>query len=49
MKTMGCPGCYTLLVPMNQRVLNKLIFGSLVPAICNRTSCVQAYELPQSH
>ena len=89
---------YTLLVPMNQRVLNKLskehnisshkwstthrvlksprskmsviymqsckhcdhlhyapcvacwiLFGSLVPAVCNCSSCAQVYELPQSH
>ena len=80
---------YTLLVPMNQRVLNKLskehnisakcsscfceiwalcvswithghlyyalcltcwaLFGSLVPAICNRISSAQVHELPQSH
>ena len=41
---------YTLLVPMNQRVLIKIskehnisghgpFFSSLVPAMCNRTSC----------
>ena len=48
-KTMCCPGYHTLLVPMNQRVLNKLLFGSFVPAICNRTSSVQAHDLPQSH
>ena len=31
---------YTLLVPMNQRVLNKQ---------SNHTSCAQVHELPQSH
>ena len=25
------------------------LFGSLVPAMCNRSSCEQMYELPQSH
>ena len=25
------------------------LFGSLVPAMCNRTSCAQVHELPQSH
>ena len=25
------------------------LFGSLVPAMCNCTSCAQVYELPQSH
>ena len=25
------------------------LFGSLVPVMCNRTSCVQVHELPQSH
>ena len=45
---------YTLLVPMNQRVINKQskernISDSLVPAMCNRTSCAQVHELPQSH
>ena len=25
------------------------LFGSLVPTICNRTSCAQVHELPQSH
>ena len=25
------------------------LFGSLVPALCNRTSFAQVYELPQSH
>ena len=25
------------------------IFGSLVPAMCNHTSCGQVHELPQSH
>ena len=49
---------YTLLVPMNRRVLNKqrkernipfALFGSLVPTMCNRTSCAQVHELPQSH
>ena len=50
---------YTLLVPMNQRVLNKLskdhkircqraLFGSLLPAMCNRTSWTQVHELLQS-
>ena len=43
----------TLLVPMSQRVLNKQtkerVFGSLVPAMWNRTSCAQVHELPQSH
>ena len=40
----------TLLVPMNQRVLNSwALFGSLVPAMWNRTSCAQVHELPQSH
>ena len=24
------------------------LFGSLAPAMCNRTSCVQVHELPQS-
>ena len=24
-------------------------FGSLVPEMCNRTSCAQAYEFPISH
>ena len=38
---------------LNQRVLNNLskehnISGSLVPAMCNRTSCAQVHELPQS-
>ena len=54
---------YSLLVPMNQRVLNELskehwyqqclqfnqLFGSLEPAMCNRTLRVQVHELPQSH
>ena len=79
---------YTLLVPMNQRVHNKLskednirvhrlllqdlstlcfadllfedlyyslylvccaLFVSLLPAMCNRISCAQGHELPQSH
>ena len=26
-----------------------VFFGSLVPAICNCTSCAQVHELPQSH
>ena len=26
-----------------------VIFGSLVSAMCNRTSCAQVHELPQSH
>ena len=38
---------YTLLVPMNQRVLNK--HSSLVPTMCNRTSCAQVHELSQRH
>ena len=25
------------------------LFGSLVPAMCNRTSCAQVHELPRSH
>ena len=25
------------------------LFSSLVPAMCNRTSCAQVHELPQSH
>ena len=25
------------------------IAGSLVPPMCNRTSCAQVHELPQSH
>ena len=25
------------------------LFGSLVPAMCNRTSCAQLHELPWSH
>ena len=25
------------------------LFGSLAPAVCNRTSCAQVDELPQSH
>ena len=25
------------------------LFGSLVPAMCNRTSCAQVHKLPQSH
>ena len=25
------------------------LFGSLVPAMCNRTSCAQLHEFPQSH
>ena len=46
--------CYTLLVPMNQIVLNQLskeqkAIGSLVPAVCNRTSCAQVYEFPQRY
>ena len=45
---------YTLLVPMSQRVLNKLtkehnISGLLEPAIYNRTSCAQVHDLPQRH
>ena len=44
---------YTLLVPMNQRVLNKqskeVPAISLVPAMCNHTSCAQVHELRQSH
>ena len=27
----------------------RALFGSLVPAMCNRTSCAQVHELPQSH
>ena len=26
-----------------------VLFGSLVPAMWNRTSCAQVHELPQSH
>ena len=26
-----------------------VLFGSLVPAMCNRISCAQVHELPQSH
>ena len=25
------------------------LFGPLVPAMCNRTSCAQVHKLPQSH
>ena len=28
---------------------NTALFGSLVPAMCNRTSCAKVHELPQSH
>ena len=27
----------------------RALFGSLVPAMCNRTPCAQVHELPQSH
>ena len=42
---------YTLLVPMNQRVLNKLSkeHNALGHMMCNRTSCAQVHELSQSH
>ena len=29
--------------------LEHALFGSLVPAMCNRTSCAQVHELPKSH
>ena len=30
--------------------LEKLIlFGSLVPEMCNRTTCAKVHQLPQSH
>ena len=34
---------FTLLIPMNQK------WPALVPAMCNRLSCAQMHELPQSH
>ena len=45
---------YTLLVPMNQWLsalclAGWALFGSLVPAMCNSTSCAQVHELPQNY
>ena len=31
------------------RIKSNIIFGSLVPAMCNSTSCAQVHELPQSY
>ena len=47
--------CYTLLVTTNHRVFNYAsclsswaLFGSLVRATCNRTSCAQVHDLPRA-
>ena len=41
--------CRGLLLTLYITLLALLVEQSLVPAMCNRTSCAQVHELPQTH
>ena len=52
MKTMCPPGYHHngfVATHALGHMMYSYTFGSLVPAMCNCTSCAQVHELPQSH